>query len=148
MWNTLLLIGEGVPGKRFMQTQIQSRLFGTIRDPDPTAKETLENQANPRNGDLIADQDWIDGRQGDRVSCRPATRPTARAALDCGLLDLIEAAKVRIRAKGEHSFRVINQRFGFQKTRLRGMAGNRYKGRVIAALTNLFWAPQALLETL
>ncbi len=45
----------------------------------------------------------------------------------------------------EHPFRVIKQQFGFQKTRLRGMAKNRCKVNVLAALTNLFLARQKLL---
>ena len=61
------------------------------------------------------------------------------------LLDLIETAKAHIRAKGEHPFRVIKQQFGFQKTRLRGMAKNRCKVNVLAALTNLFLARRRLL---
>ena len=38
------------------------------------------------------------------------------------LYSLIETAKAHIRAKVEHQFRVIKQQFGFQKTRLRGLA--------------------------
>lgn len=56
------------------------------------------------------------------------------------LQDLIETAKSHVRAKVEHPFRVIKQQFGFQKTRLRGMAKNRCKVNVIAALTNLYRA--------
>lgn len=37
------------------------------------------------------------------------------------LLILIETAKGQIRAKVEHPFRVSQQQFGFQKTKLRGM---------------------------
>jgi len=47
----------------------------------------------------------------------------------------------------EHPFRVIKQQFGFQKTRLRGMAKNRCKSSVLAALTNLFLARRQLLPT-
>ncbi|MFN9915344.1 MAG: transposase, partial [Pirellulaceae bacterium] len=47
-------------------------------------------------------------------------------------------------SKGERPFRVIKQQFGFQKTRLRGMAKNRCKVHVIAALTNLFLARRIL----
>jgi len=54
------------------------------------------------------------------------------------LFDLLETAKAHISAKVEHPFRVIKQQFGFQKTRLRGMAKNHYKVNVMAALTNLY----------
>jgi hypothetical protein len=60
--------------------------------------------------------------------------------------NLIETAKAHIRAKVEHPFRVIKQQFGFQKTRLRGMAKNRCKVHVIAALTNLYLARRVLLD--
>lgn len=48
-------------------------------------------------------------------------------------------------AKVEHPFRVIRQLFGFHKTRLHGMAENRCKVNVIAALANLFLARRQLL---
>ena len=76
-------------------------------------------------------------------------RPGKRRALpdtpDGRLQDLIEAAKAHVRAKVEHPFRVIKQQFGFQKTRLRGLAKNSCKINVIAALTNLFLARRQLL---
>jgi hypothetical protein len=42
---------------------------------------------------------------------------------------------------------VIKQQFVFQKTRLRGMAKNRFKIFVLAALTNLFLGRSRLLAT-
>ena len=59
--------------------------------------------------------------------------------------DLIEAAKARIRAKGEHPFCVINWQFGFQKTRSRCMHKNSCKVKVLVALANLFMARHLLL---
>jgi IS5 family transposase len=66
---------------------------------------------------------------------------------DGRLQDLIETAKAHIRAKVEHPFRVIKQQFGFEKTRLRGLAKNRCKVNVLAGLTNLFLARRQLLAT-
>lgn len=63
------------------------------------------------------------------------------------LENLIKAAKAHIRAKVEHPFCVIKQQFGFQKTRLRGMAKNRCKVNVLAALTNLYLARRQLIAT-
>jgi len=40
----------------------------------------------------------------------------------------------------------VKQQFSFQKTRLRGMAKNRCKVHVLAALANLFMARDLLLE--
>ena len=80
-----------------------------------------------------------------RVAMRPGKRRALPGTPDGRLQDLIEAAKAHVRAKGEHPFRVIKQQFGFQKTRLRGLAKNRCKVNVLAALTNLFLARRQLL---
>ena len=78
-------------------------------------------------------------------------RPGKRRALpnisDGGLLNLVESAKAHIRAKVEHSFRVIKQRFGFQKTRLRGLAKNHCKVNMLGAFTNMYLAREYLLAT-
>ena len=60
---------------------------------------------------------------------------------------LVETAKAHIRAKAEHPFRVIKQQFGFQKTRLPGIAKNNCKVNVLAALTHLYLARAYLLTT-
>jgi IS5 family transposase len=80
-----------------------------------------------------------------RVAMRPGKRRVLPDTPEGRLWDLIETAKAHIRAKGEHPFRVIKQQFGFQKTRLRGMAKNSCKVNVLAALTNLFLARRQLL---
>ena len=80
-----------------------------------------------------------------RVAMRPGKRRALPDTPEGRLEDLIETAKAHIRSKGEHPFRVIKQQFGFQKTRLRGMAKNRCKVNVISALTNLFLARRLLL---
>ena len=88
---------------------------------------------------------------GNSAEFRVAMRPGKRRALpetpDGKLQDLIETAKAHIRSKVEHPFRVIKQQFGFQKTRLRGLAKNRCKINVMAALTNLYLARGHLLAT-
>jgi IS5 family transposase len=60
---------------------------------------------------------------------------------------LIETAKKHVRAKVEYPFRIIKQQFGFQKTRLRGLAKNSCKINELAALTNLFLARRQLIAT-
>ena len=82
-----------------------------------------------------------------RVAMRPGNRRVLPDTPEGRLQDLIEAAKAHIRAKVEHPFRVIKQQFGFQKTRLRGLAKNRCKINVMAAVTNLFLARGHLLAT-
>ncbi|MEX0649533.1 MAG: IS5 family transposase [Candidatus Andersenbacteria bacterium] len=89
--------------------------------------------------------------EGNTAMFRVAMRPGKRRALpdteEGRLLDLVELAKAHVRAKVEHPFRVIKQQFGFQKTRLRGMAKNCCKVNVLAALTNLYVARRHLLAT-
>ena len=73
-----------------------------------------------------------------RVAMRPGKRRALPDTPDGRLQDLIETAKAHVRAKVEHPFRVIKKQFGFEKTRLRGLAKNRCKINVLAGLTNLF----------
>jgi IS5 family transposase len=109
--------------------------------------------------DLTAAAELLHGLPGDcqaagdadkaivfRVAMRPGQRRVLPDTTEGRLLNLIEMAKAHIRAKGEHPFRVVKQQFSFQKTRLRGMAKNRCKVHVLAALTNLFLARHRLLE--
>ncbi len=81
-----------------------------------------------------------------RVAMRPGQRRVLPDTAEGRLLNLIEMAKAHIRAKGENPFRFVKQQFSFQKTRLRGMAKNRCKVHVLAALTNLFMARHLLLK--
>jgi IS5 family transposase len=82
-----------------------------------------------------------------RVAMRPGKRRALPDSEDGKLQDLVEAAKAHVRAKVEHPFRVIKEKFGFHEARLRGMATNCCKVNVIAALTNLFLARRLLLAT-
>jgi len=77
---------------------------------------------------------------------RPGKRRSLPDTPDGKLQDLIETAKAHIRSKVEHPFRVIKQQFGFQKTRLRGLAKNRCKINVLAAMSNLFQARRHFLR--
>ena len=80
-----------------------------------------------------------------RVAIRPGKRRVLLDTPEGRLADLVETAKAHIRSKVERPFRVIKQQFGFDKTRLRGLAKNRCKINVLAALTNLFLARRRLL---
>nr|WP_225323106.1 transposase [Synechococcus sp. RSCCF101] len=80
----------------------------------------------------IAKRPEMKGTKADfRVEMRPGKRRALPDTPEGRLQDLIEAAKAHVRAKVEHPFRVIKQQFGFQKTRLRGLAKNRYKINVL-----------------
>ena len=67
-----------------------------------------------------------------------------------GVVDEIERAKNRtnskIRARVEHSIRVIKRVFGFAKVRYRGLNKNTHRLLVTCALANLFIARRHLLH--
>jgi hypothetical protein len=57
----------------------------------------------------------------------------------------IEKAKVQVRAKVEHPFRVIKRQFGYVKTRFRGLTKNTAQLVTLFALSNLWMARRHLL---
>jgi IS5 family transposase len=117
-----------------------------------TAAELLHGDEEVVYGDAgyqgIAKRPELAGHSATfRVAMRPGKRRALSDTADGKLQDLIEAAKAHVRAKVEHPFRIIKQQFGFQKTRLRGLAKNSCKINVLAALTNLFLARRLLIAT-
>jgi len=122
-----------------------------VHDLTP-ASELLHGDENVVYGDAgyqgIAKRAEKAGSSAEfRVAMRPGKRRVLPDTPEAGLPDLIEPARGHIRSKVEHPFRVIKQQCGSQKTRLRGLAKNRCKINVLAALTNLFLARRRLLAT-
>ena len=105
--------------------------------------------------DVFADAGYqgVDKRaenQGKQVAWHVAMRPGKRRALDKRtflgqVMDALERTKARIRAKGEHPFRVLKCQFGYRKTPYRGLAKNGAQLNVLFALVNLWLARKALL---
>ncbi len=58
---------------------------------------------------------------------------------------LLNRERSRIRARGEHAFRVIKQLCGFTKLRYRGLAKNLARAQTMFALANLYQLRQKLL---
>lgn len=89
--------------------------------------------------------------KGSSAKFQVAMRPGKRRALpdtpEGRLENWLETAKAHIRTKVEHPLRVIKQQWGFQKTRLRGMAKNRCKMKVMAALINLYLVRRQRMTT-
>ena len=80
--------------------------------------------------------------QNIEVNWHVAMRPGKRKVLDKStpkgaILDQLERAKARIRAKVEHPFRVIKRQFGHVKVRYRGLAKNTAQLHTLFALSNL-----------
>lgn len=74
-----------------------------------------------------------------------AMRPGERARLaKTSDLAKAEKAKASVRAKVEHAFSVVKQRFGYNKVRYRGLAKNTNRLFVLAGFTNLLRAEKYL----
>ena len=78
-------------------------------------------------------------------------RPGKRRTLDLSreidrLHDQLETIKARIRAKVEHPFHIIKNRFGLKKIRYRGLAKNTAHLMTLFGLANLMIAKRRLLE--
>lgn len=73
------------------------------------------------------------------IEWRTARRPSSIASLDApgGDERAIERRLASVRAKVEHPFQVIKLRFGWRKTRYRGIGKNLHRARVMACLSNL-----------
>ena len=66
-----------------------------------------------------------------RVNRRPSSKPLSER------WRLINQARSRTRACGEHPFRVLKQLWGFSKVRYRGLAKNLARAQTMFALANL-----------
>ena len=80
------------------------------------------------------------------VAMRPGKRRVLDKSTPMGaIMDQLEQAKARIRAKVEHPFRVIKRQFGHMKVRYRGLAKNTAQLHTLFALSNLWMARRHLL---
>ena len=71
-------------------------------------------------------------------------RPTARRPLS-ERWRMINRARSRVRACGEHAFRVVKQLWGFTKVRYCGLAKNLARAQTMFALANLYQVRRELL---
>ena len=74
-----------------------------------------------------------------RINRRPSRRPLSER------WRLINRARSRTRACGEHAFRVLKQLWGFTKVRYRGLAKNLARAQTMFALANLYQLRRQLL---
>ena len=63
------------------------------------------------------------------------------------IMEQMEALKASIRAKVEHPFHIIKNRFGLKRTRYKGLAKNTDQLFTLLGLANLFIAKRSLLGT-
>ena len=67
-----------------------------------------------------------------RINRRPSRRPLSKRWW------MINRARSRTRARGEHAFRIVKQLWGFAKVRYRGLAKNLARAQTMFALANLY----------
>ncbi len=92
-------------------------------------------------------------READRVAFlargvryRINRRPTSQRPLS-ERWRMINRARSRTRACGEHAFRVVKQLWGFTKVRYRGLAKNLARAQTMFALANLYQVRRQLLPS-
>lgn len=73
---------------------------------------------------------------------RAMKRGAAKAAVEA-----LEKAKASVRALVEHPFQIIKRRFGYAKTRYRGIAKNLAKLEILFALANLILAKRFIMPS-
>ena len=76
-----------------------------------------------------------------RINRRPSRRPLRKR------WRMINRARSRTRARGEHAFRIVKQLWGFAKVRYRGLAKNLARAQTMFALANLYQFRRELLPT-
>jgi len=74
-----------------------------------------------------------------RINRRPSRRPLSKR------WRMINRARSRTRACGEHAFRIVKQLWGFAKVRYRGLAKNLARAQTMFALANLYQVRRQLL---
>jgi IS5 family transposase len=74
-----------------------------------------------------------------RINRRPTRRPLSER------WRMINRARSRTRARGEHAFRVVKHLWGFAKVRYRGLAKNLARAQTMFALANLYQLRRQLL---
>jgi IS5 family transposase len=82
--------------------------------------------------------------EGWGVHYRINRRPTAQRPLS-ERWRMINRARSRTRARGEHAFRVVKQLWGFAKVKYRGLAKNLARAQTMFALANLYQVRRQLL---
>lgn len=76
-----------------------------------------------------------------RINRRPSRRPLSKR------WRMINRARSRTRARGEHAFRIVKQLWGFVKVRYRGLAKNLARAQTMFALANLYQFRRELRPT-
>jgi IS5 family transposase len=112
-------------------TQLPDLLHGQER-------EVFDDQAYWKEDDRAFIESW---GVRYRINRRPSRRPLRKR------WRMINRARSRTRARGEHAFRIVKQLWGFAKVRYRGLAKNLARAQTMFALANLYQFRRELLPT-
>ena len=82
------------------------------------------------------------------IAMRPGKRKALPDTLEGKLQEQMEYLKAKVRAKVEHPFHVVKNRFQHRKTRYRGLAKNTAQMFSLFGLANLLLAKRHLLSTI
>ena len=143
--------------KAHIGADADSGLVHTVRGTSGNVHDVVEGSSLLHGKETLAYGDagyqGIDKRADANkvVSWQIAMRPGKRKALNKddpadALVDKAEKLKAGIRAKVEHSFRVIKRQFGFVKVRYRGLKKNTAQLFTLFALSNLWMVRGKLME--
>jgi IS5 family transposase len=128
-------------------------LVHTVRATDASVADItqLPELLHGEERELFGDQAYW--KEDDRqflerwgIRYRVNRRPTAQRPLS-ERWRLINRARSRTRARGEHAFRVVKQLWGFAKVRYRGLAKNLARAQTMFALANLYQVRRQLLPS-
>ena len=129
------------------QGLVHSLTTGPANEADITKLDTLLHGAEQ---ELYGDQAYWseDHRQHCRhagIRYRVNRRPPSRQHPLTEYQRLINRARSRCRARGEHAFHVVKRLWGFAKVRYRGLAKNTTRSFALFALANLYLVRRRLL---
>ena len=100
-------------------------------------REVYGDQAYWKEDDRLSYEDR-------NVRYRVNRRPTAKTPLS-DRWKKINRSRSRVRARGEHGYRVVKQQWGFRKVRYRGLAKNKARAYTLFALANLYMVRRKLM---
>src|SRR5271155_3490013 len=132
-------------------TKNASAFVHTVRATDASVSDItqLPDLLHGQEREVFGDQAYW--KEDDRrfleawgMRYRINRRPTSKRPLS-ERWRMINRARSRTRARGEHAFRVVKQLWGFAKVRYRGLAKNLARAQTMFALANLYQLRRELL---
>ncbi|MHB8247577.1 MAG: IS5 family transposase [Acidithiobacillus sp.] len=138
-----------------MKAHVATDLQGVVQEVKATAAKVPDHQMldallTGEESAVLADRGYDDPQVHARLAARGSQDAIARRRYPGqrqGLkaLQRYNRTVARLRARGEHAFRVLKCQFGYRKTRYRGIAKNLAQITTLFALANLYMVRRQLL---